>query len=144
MKIVSNTELTINGVKIFPGVNNYPFDHKDPVTADQLRIYRDRMKCINFKELLYCDLPSFDKDMGIKPFQDIDNRSKAYKAEKEKKEKAAKEAEERRKEAVKNGVLRRRNSSPGTTGTDGDTDLGGGGISDETEDEGSGGSEIPE
>ena len=81
MRIKSLVETTINGIKIYPGVDNYPLDHKDPMTADQLLVLRDTMKKINFGELLYCDLKDFDPKEGPKPFEKMEERTKAYKAQ---------------------------------------------------------------
>lgn len=135
MRIKSLVETTINGIKIYPGVDNYPLDHKDPMTADQLLVLRDTMKKINFGELLYCDLKDFDPKEGPKPFEKMEERTKAYKAqckeEAELKEKQAEIIRLKRKEQAENGNVRGRTESPVDPPEDGGGHLGGGRVSDE-------------
>jgi hypothetical protein len=63
MKIWSNTITTINGIKIFPGESRIDIDHKDPTTAQQLRVLR-RCGLIDFKEILDGDPVGPEKNDG--------------------------------------------------------------------------------
>lgn len=51
MRITAIKRVPINGVKLKIGIHNYDFDHKDPMTAMQLRILRAQ-KVIKFTEWL--------------------------------------------------------------------------------------------
>ena len=55
MNIYAKNECNINGIILRPGVGNYDIDHKDPATADQLKILR-KMKVIVFNEILAGDI----------------------------------------------------------------------------------------
>jgi len=89
MIIVSRKNgLKIGGVKIKAGRFNYPtIDHKDPMTAEQLRTLRDDMKVIGFTEILPDALPVADKEFkkALGKARDLTKKRVAAKAEADKK-----------------------------------------------------------
>jgi len=70
MKIRSDRQVSINKIWIMPGVHNYrDIDHKDPKTADQLRVYRS-LGILSFNEVLDGDVQSVARNDGEDDGQD--------------------------------------------------------------------------
>jgi hypothetical protein len=56
MEIASKTTGMVAGIELKVGLHNYPtINHKDPATAEQLRILRDDVGTIEFQEILAGD-----------------------------------------------------------------------------------------
>jgi len=94
-------KLPLNGIELKYGEHNYPeINHKDPDTANQLRIYRDMGK-ISFTEILDGDKEEDDKKAkAVKDSKKVtnihaENRKKILAKEKKIKEDAAKAAKDK-------------------------------------------------
>ena len=133
MKIISKVKTTIKGVQIFPGIRDYPIDHKDPLAEQELYILKFEQKKINFSEILSMEKVKADEKkeleaQGIeraKKRQERINKVLDKKLELEKKEAAKKK---------KAKDVRRGNKATGKVGRDGSSDSSGGGVSDEGKD----------